>query len=171
MVVRGIEEGKYYTWKQVYNALCNMTILVTDREFVDGELRFKLVRILQDNEYDYCVVQMLRNTDKGLVSYYVAPNSWPDNNMCIRYGSESINGKEYPIYSWQDLEYNCPNKWAVYIDKFVADSRLSMCTLLSLLDTREEKEEVQFSYDKSLNVVGAYTTPDKFMGVMFCNLD
>ena len=171
MVVRGIEEGKYYTWKQVCNSLCNMTILVTDRRFIDGELQFKLVRILKDEEYDYGVVRVLRNTDKDLVSYYIVPDSWPDDNMCICYGLESVDGREYPIYSWQDLEYNCPDKWAVYIDKFVDDSRLSMCTLLSLVDTREEKEEIQFSYDKSLNVVGAYTTPDKFMGVMSCSLD
>ena len=147
MVIRNLEVDKYYTWKQVRNSLCNVTILVTDRKFIDGELHFKLVRILEDNEYDYGVVQMLRNTDKDLVSYYVTPDSWPDNNMCIRYGSENINGKEYPIYSIRDIEYAYPDKYIIHkVYDFVSDSRVLLCTFMEVVEEGIDEVERQFSY-------------------------
>lgn len=168
MTRNGIIEGKVYSWDDVVKALPNTTILVTDRKFENSILIFKVIKIYEPEEYDYTIVYLMRHQIPDLVSYYVTPDSYPDENMCIRYGTKELDGKEYPIYSWQDLEYNYPNKWVVYLrDKNIDDSRLYLCTLLGVVDTRDEKVKLQFSFDRSLCAVGSYTTPSNFMGVIF----
>ena len=142
-----IKEGNYYYWEEICQHLKGMEIIVTDRQFKDDDLYFKLVKICDPKvDFTWHEYNIRLDDDKNVSSYYVKDNLGVDNDMCIIYGIKSYDNVEYKVKSIADLIKNHFGKISIICDRYEDD----VATFATVFEIKERcgKTIIDSIYEK-----------------------